>query len=259
LTVVESYLQVLYGLGVVCTERGIAKECALIGALNGGEIQIQHKVIRDEPVTIPPGAWNSRIFDAALQIQNYYKGFERFVRKFDPDLRMESVITIVKGANHEHGTAVFVTQEKRRCPLLDTVHGLTDEEALWRTHLSWAKFQPSLKSPQLETGVLYYPAEHSHVFEKYWNALDKPQVHPEFSQESDFTQACMRQYSAALGEMDISSFTPLVDGEAKHSHVEIAQEAAISRLCPIQDAPVQSRTILRSRGRGSTSLRLWAP
>jgi hypothetical protein len=31
-------------------------------------------------------------------------------------------------------------------------------------------------------------------------------------------------------------FTPLVDGEAKQSHVEIAQEAAISRLCLIQDA-----------------------
>jgi hypothetical protein len=36
--------------------------------------------------------------------------------------------------------------------------------------------------------------------------------------------------------MDTSSFTPLVDGEAKQSHVTIAQEAAISRLCPIQDA-----------------------
>jgi hypothetical protein len=46
----------------------------------------------------------------------------------------------------------------------------------------------------------------------------------------------MHQYSAALGEMDMSSFTQLVDGEAKHSSVEIGQEAAISRLCPISDA-----------------------
>jgi hypothetical protein len=36
--------------------------------------------------------------------------------------------------------------------------------------------------------------------------------------------------------MDLSNFTPLVDGEAKQSYVQIAQEAAISRLCPIQDA-----------------------
>jgi uncharacterized protein YifE (UPF0438 family) len=102
--------------------------------------------------------------------------------------------------------------------------------------LSWAKFQPRLKRPRAEPRVLYYPAEYSHVFEKYWDNLDRPEDHPVFSQESDFTQASLKQYSAALESIDISSFTPLVNGEANQSHVEIAHEAAISRLCPIWDA-----------------------
>jgi hypothetical protein len=67
------------------------------------------------------------IFDAALKTQNYDEGFERFVRKFDPDSRMDAVMAIGKGAHHNHGTAVLVTQEKRRCLLLDTVHGLSSE------------------------------------------------------------------------------------------------------------------------------------
>jgi hypothetical protein len=63
-----------------------------------------------------------------------------------------------------------------------------------------------------------------------------PLAHPEASGESEHTQSSMREYSAALSEMDLSSFTPLVDSEAKQSHLEIAQEAPVSRLYPIQDA-----------------------
>jgi hypothetical protein len=173
LAIVENYLQALCGSGVTCTERLATKEWALIGALNGGEIQLQHKVIRDESVAIQAMVWNQRIFEAGLKTQNYDKGFAGLVRKFNPDLRMEAVIAIAKGAHHEHGTAVLVTQAKRRCLLLDTVHGLSDEEALWHTLLSWAKFQPRLKRPRTEPGVLCYPAEYSHVFEKYWDNLDR--------------------------------------------------------------------------------------
>jgi hypothetical protein len=212
------------------------KEWALVAALNGGEIPIQHHVIRDGSVAIEAGIWNQRLFERGLKTQNYDKGFGRFVRKFKPDEPMEAIVFIAKGAHHEHGTAVFVTQEKRRCLLLDAAHGLSDEEALWHALLSWAKFQPRLKRPRVEPGQLFYQAEYSHVFEKYWDYLNKPEDHPEFSEESDFTQACMKQHSAALSSMNLSNFTPLVDGEAKQSHVDIAQEAAISRLCIVQDA-----------------------
>jgi hypothetical protein len=102
----------------------------LVAALNGGEIPLQHKIIRDESLAIQAIVWDQRIFDAGLKVQNYDKGFERFVRKFDPDVRMEAVMSIVKDSHHDHGTAVFVTQEKRRCLLLDAVYGRSDEQAL---------------------------------------------------------------------------------------------------------------------------------
>jgi hypothetical protein len=36
--------------------------------------------------------------------------------------------------------------------------------------------------------------------------------------------------------MDLSSVEPLVDAEAKQSSLDIAHEAAVSRLCIVQDA-----------------------
>jgi hypothetical protein len=167
LAVADSYLQMLYGPNVACSERLVTKEWALIAALNGGEIPIHHKLVKDETVSVQAAVWNPRIYEAGLKTQNYDKGFERFVRKFDPDLRMEATMAIVKGAHHEHGTAVLVTQEKRRCLSLDTVHGLSEDEVLWHAMMIWAKFQPDLKRPRTEPGQLFYSAEHSHVFEKY--------------------------------------------------------------------------------------------
>jgi hypothetical protein len=46
----------------------------------------------------------------------------------------------------------------------------------------------------------------------------------------------MQEFSVVLADKDSSNFVPLFDGETKQSHLVIAQQAAISRLCPIQDA-----------------------
>jgi hypothetical protein len=175
---VERWLPILYPGGVQCTERLITKEWALISALNGGEIPASHRLIQEEPITVHPEAWNSEIYEACLKTQNYDKGLDRFVRRFDPNLPAEAIVAIVKGVHHEHGAAVLFTQENRRCLLLDTLHGLTDDEALWYTLHSWAKFQPRLKCPRREPGQLYYPAVYSHVFEKYWATLEQPLAHP---------------------------------------------------------------------------------
>jgi hypothetical protein len=92
-------------------------------------------------MVIEAEVWNSRIFEAGLKTQNYDKGIERFVRKFNPESEPEAVLAIVKEAHHEHGTAVYITQKKRRCLLLDTLYGLTDDEALWYTLHAWDKFR----------------------------------------------------------------------------------------------------------------------
>jgi hypothetical protein len=148
----------------------------------------------------------------------------------------EAVIAIVKGVPHEFGSAVLFTQENRRCLLLDTLHGLTEYEALWYTMHSWAKFQPRLQCPRQEPGQLYYPAAYSHVFEKYWDSLEQPLAQPGSVDKSFFTKACLQECSAALAGQDLSDFAPKVDGEARFQCVSIAQQAAISRLCLIQDA-----------------------
>jgi hypothetical protein len=82
------------------------------------------------------------VFDAGLKTQNYDKGFDRFVRKFNQDEEVAAVLSVMKGTYQDHGCAVYFTQESRRCLLLDTTYALTDDEALWATLNSWANFQP---------------------------------------------------------------------------------------------------------------------
>jgi hypothetical protein len=64
--------------------------------------------VRSETRQWPQLAWNQQSYDAGLKTQNYDKGFERFVRKFDPEVEMSAALAIVKGAHHEHGMAVYM-------------------------------------------------------------------------------------------------------------------------------------------------------
>jgi hypothetical protein len=121
--------------------------------------------------------------------------------------------------------------------LLGTIYGHTDEEALWYALMWWASLQPRKKRPRQYPGQLFYPAEHSHIFEKYWDHLENLEGHPEFSQESEFTQGCMKYFSSALPRLNVADFTPRVSAEAKQSDLEAAEDAAVSRLRPIQDGP----------------------
>jgi hypothetical protein len=100
---------------------------------------------------------------------------------------------------------------------------------------AWAKFQPRLAKPRREPGQLYYPAAYTHVFQKYWDHLNIPSSHPN-CHESEFTKDAMNEFATALSEMSLDSFEPLVDVEADDKSCRIAQNAVISRCCPIQDA-----------------------
>jgi hypothetical protein len=56
-------------------------------------------------------------------------------------------------------------------------------------------------------------------------------------QESEFTQGCMKHFSSALSRLDLTDFMPRVSAEAKQSDLETVEDAAVSQLRPIQDAP----------------------
>jgi hypothetical protein len=113
LDAIHGWLLALYQGRVTCTARHHSREWALIAALDGAEITAKYRVVRDESVQLSQWAWNQQIHDAGLRTQNFDEGFQRFVRKFDPDLEMSATLPIVKGAHHEHGTAAYLTQETR--------------------------------------------------------------------------------------------------------------------------------------------------
>jgi hypothetical protein len=58
--------------------------------------------------------------------------------------------------------------------------------------------------------------------------------HHDFDSESSFSQDHMNRFSGALSGTDLKDFQLLVSVEAIQSDVETAEEAAISRLHPIQ-------------------------
>jgi hypothetical protein len=105
-------------------------------------------VIRNPAITVDLPVWNKEIFYAGLRTQNCDKGLDRFIGKFDPSVPISAVIVIEPGCHFDHGTAIYFRQGKRRCLLLDTPYGLTDDEDLWYTLLSWAKFQPQAEMNQ---------------------------------------------------------------------------------------------------------------
>jgi O-glycosyl hydrolase len=107
---------------------------------------------------------------------------------------------------------------------------------LWYTLQSWAKFQPRHANPRSVPGDLYYPAQYTHIFQKYWDHLNDPLSHPDSGCESDHTKAAMNECAIALYSTDLSSFEPMVDAEASDKSCRIARDAALSRRCPIQDA-----------------------
>jgi hypothetical protein len=233
--VANRYLTMMYGEMPEVSEMLHTQEWSLIAALNGGEIPAKHRVIRNPDVSVANSSvWNKEIFDAGLRTQTYDKGMDRFVRKFDPSQPVSAVIAIEPGCHFDHGTAIYFQQDKRRCLLLDTLYGLSDDEAFWYTPQSWAKLQPRLVLPRSEPGKLYFPAPYIHVIQKYWNYLDNPLRHPDCC-ESDFTKAAMSEFASALSQMDLSHFIPEAYAEASDKSCRTAHDAATSRKCPIQD------------------------
>jgi hypothetical protein len=102
-----------------------------------------------------------------LKTQNYDKEFGHFIRKFDPEEEIRATMTLFRGHDVDQGRAVCCTQGSRRCCLIDTRYGLTDEEVLWTGLSAWATFQPRQVKRRQNPRRLFYPTESSHVFEKY--------------------------------------------------------------------------------------------
>jgi hypothetical protein len=99
----------------------------------------------------------------------------------------------------------------------------------------WAEFQPRLSKPRLDPGLLFYPAEYTHVFEMYWDVLTDPRQHPD-GVESSHSFNSMKAMAAALAPMELDAWEPQPDSVAPEKSQRVARLAALSRRCPIQDA-----------------------
>jgi hypothetical protein len=201
-------------------------------------------------------AVHARILETALRTQNYDRGLDKFVRKYENLEAMSATLAIQSGWQGEHGWAVFMKQGTNRCLLLHTVYGLTDDEAIWTAMACWAVFKPRDDSPRKYPGRLYYPAQFSHVIEKYWAYLFDLPSHPDFVNESDISKERMTIFSQALRSFKrTKNWQPQVDAEAPEKGLRIAKEAATSRVRPIADGPNQWEVCReRTGGAGSPSV-----
>jgi hypothetical protein len=180
-------------------------------------------------------AANGAILEACLKTQNYDKGFDKFIRKFDCSEEMTAVVAIESGWQGDHGWAVVFKQGPRRCLLLDTTDGLTKTETFWVALSAWATFQPRHKSPRQFPGKLYYPDEASHIVQLYWDHFVDLSSHPAFKNESLICQQAMLTISEALNRYDCTSWETLPVADAPEKLAKIANDAAISRVRPIAD------------------------
>jgi hypothetical protein len=116
------WMSALYPQGFAITEKLATNEWAFIGAFSGGSIPESHRLELADPNKAAPEAWNTAVLEAGLSTQNYDKGFDRFIRKFNPDGQMSATMAIQEGAHNDWGTTILFLQGDRRCLLLDTLH-----------------------------------------------------------------------------------------------------------------------------------------
>jgi hypothetical protein len=185
-------------------------------------------------------AVHARILETALRTQNYDRGLDKFARKYENLEAMSATLAIQPGWQGDHGWAVYLKQGTKRCLLMDTTSGLTDDEAIWTAMACWALFKPRDESPRKYPGRLYYPAQFSHVMEKYWTHLFDLPSHPDFKDESPISKERMTIFSEGLRSFKrTKNWQPQVDTEAPEKGLRIAKEAATSRVRPIADGPNQ--------------------
>jgi hypothetical protein len=242
-------LGVLYQDRCSIDEQVASREWALVGSFGDGVIPIQCRLEPPELSFTEIFAIHKRILESGLRTQNYDKGLDKYVRKFDPTEESSAAVSIHTGWQGDHGWAVAFKQDPRRCLLLDTVDGLTDEKALWTALSAWAMFQPRLSKPRTFPGKLYYPDEASHIVHECCDHLDDMSSSPGFSGKSPICQAAMLAFSEGLSKFVLNLWAPQPTAEAPEKLAKIADDAAISRLRPVADGPNQWDI---HRGSGST-------
>jgi hypothetical protein len=178
------------------------REWALVASFGDddkqGFVPIHYKLPMPNATPQEIKAVHARLLETALRTQNYDRGLDKFVRKYENLEAMSATLAIQRGWQGDVGWAIFMKQGSKRCLLLDTVYGLTDDEAIWTAMACWAVFKPRDEQPRKYPGRLYYPAQFSHIMEKYWSHIFDLPSHPDFMNESEISKERMTIFSQAL-------------------------------------------------------------
>jgi hypothetical protein len=103
-------LGILYQNRYAIAEEVPSREWAIVGSFGGGEIPIQYRAELPQMKQQEVVAANGSILDTGLRTQNYDKGFDKYVRKFDPEEESSAVVAIHTGWQGDHGWAVAFKQ-----------------------------------------------------------------------------------------------------------------------------------------------------
>jgi hypothetical protein len=235
-------LNVLYQGRYTVREEVPSKAWALAGSIGDGtqvgEIPIAYRnELQQSPLI--ESAYKT-ILEAGLRTQNYDKGTDKFVRKFNPDQEMSAVVTVHSGWQTECAWAVYIEQEPRRCLLIDMVDGYQPEEVLWTALSEWISFNQRAGNPRKYPGRIYYQNEATHIMTDCWNHFEDLSGSPGFSQKNPICQMEMMRFSEAFSRLDHTNWYPQPVAEAPDKSARVADDAAVSRLRPIPDGPNQS-------------------
>jgi hypothetical protein len=90
-------LGILYQGRYSITEEVPSREWAMVGSFGGGQIPIQYRLPLPQMSDQEMVAANGSILDAGLRTQNCDKGFDKYVRKFNPEEESSAVVSIESG------------------------------------------------------------------------------------------------------------------------------------------------------------------
>jgi hypothetical protein len=74
-----------------------------------GEIPQQYRAQTNPAVAGTEKAFVERVYEAGLKVQNYDKGFDKFVRKFERNQAISATVALLEGHREDHGWAVYLT------------------------------------------------------------------------------------------------------------------------------------------------------
>jgi hypothetical protein len=106
-------LNVLYQGRYSVKEEVPSHEWAIVGTFGDGVVSWQHRLEPPQVSLQDMVSLNGAILDAALRTQNYDKGFDKYVRKFNPEQESSAVVAIEAGRQGDQGWAVAFKRRPR--------------------------------------------------------------------------------------------------------------------------------------------------